>query len=617
MGQSSWEQAYALGRRLASKGDVARAEQAFLAAIADAERSDDGSLDLATTLSALAQLKFQARAYEEAESLFRRVLPLREAALGAEHPLVVSAMNNLAAVFVSRDALAEAEPMLERAVAATRKRLQAAQFDLTANINNLVRLYVKRGDFARAEPLVLQLLLMKRPLGPAHPDVAAILVSLAKIRHAMGRTDDAERILRRVLAARERTLPADDPRVIATREDIARLYPGATSQAPGAADRARVTPDLPSPRLETPPKAIELTPRTPTPPLSTPRVPTPPALEHSPTPTFSSFSGRLTPEPTNGVPLDVTAPIGLQSLADAIQHEPEAEPPMAAPIVPQSPAVTPTDTAAQWRPVWETDTPEPPLQPPARPAATSDMATAWENVTPGESRPADGWLDPASGPLSAPPPEPPAPSLPTPEPEIGPGWGAEAQPRIRREPYPVGGRRPRPTSARPKRSMSGAGIALVVAAGLAAVAAMAMVFRPSLLKSLHAAAPVHALRAIGGHRQTPLAIAPATGGAATPSAQPTVVSPRAARPADATPSVTPPAPAATLPASAPAHAKAPKPAHSPQHSPATVAPDGNAQVLDSSLIVPPAPMVPSGVDDAAPKPNDSAKSGPHSFPPTP
>jgi tetratricopeptide (TPR) repeat protein len=665
MGQSGWEQAYALGRRLASKGDVARAEQAFLAAIAEAERAPDGSLELATTLSALAQIKFQARAYEEAESLFRRVIPLREAALGPEHPLVVSAMNNLAAVFVSRDALSEAEPILERAVAATRKRLQAAQFDLTANINNLVRLYVKRGDFARAEPLILQLLLMKRPLGPAHPDVAAILVSLAKIRNAMGRTDDAERILRRVLAARERALPSDDPRLIATREDIARLRQTAPPipLAPVAAKRARGTPDNPMRVIETPPKPLEMPPRTRTRPvLDLPATPTFSSFAGQPTPESmgsvrltpaltalghlgleSSASDQITPNPTDAPTLVVAAPLGLQSLADAIQPEPEpeltpelaaeTERAFAAPTLPellvQMPADTATEVITEWEAVAlvpEPLVPEPlvpePLVPeplvPVLAASMTDMATEWETVPLAESRPADGWLDPAAGPLSAPPPELPPLERVTPESDIGPGWGAEAQPRLRRDPED-GGRRRRAITAPPKRAVSAVGIALAVAACLAAVAGTAIVVRPSLIESLHGAVPVRSLRAVAGRRQIPLAVAPPSpSGREGGSAPRMTPAPAPARPPDATPTVAPSAPApAELHPAPPTHPKAQKPAHAAQRAP-TAAPDGAIQVPDGTLIVPPMPTVPSGTDDAAQKPNDSAaKSGSPSFPPSP
>ncbi len=221
--QTSWEQMNETGRRLYGEGNMTGAELAFVAAIEEGERPGSGvdPLRLASSISNLAQLKYQQKDTGHAEELFRRALELREAALGAEHPSVVSSINNLAALYVARGALDEAEPLLLRAMTATSKRLETAQADLSVNINNLVRLYYKRGEYTRAEPLLLQLLATKRPLGAEHPDIAAVLVSLAKLRQSMGRPDDAERVWRRVLAVRDRTLAPNDPGILTALDGLA------------------------------------------------------------------------------------------------------------------------------------------------------------------------------------------------------------------------------------------------------------------------------------------------------------------------------------------------------------------------------------------------------------
>ena len=170
----TWEQHHEAGRRRFAEGDAAGAEHAFRAAIARAEQSGGDPLQRASSLSSLGQLKYQQKDYKGAEDSFRQSLELREAALGADHPTVISGINNLAALFVARGALDEAEPLLQRAMAVTVKRVEATQAELAVNLNNLVRLYVKRGDYSRAEPLVVRLLALKRPLGPEHPDVAAV-----------------------------------------------------------------------------------------------------------------------------------------------------------------------------------------------------------------------------------------------------------------------------------------------------------------------------------------------------------------------------------------------------------------------------------------------------------
>lgn len=210
----TWEQYNETGRRLFAEGDLAGAEDAFVAAIAEAERGGGDPLQLASSLGNLAQLKYQQKDHLRAEELFRRSLELREQSLGSEHPSVLTSINNLAALYVSRGALDEAEPLLKRAMGASAKRVESAQTDLGVNLNNLARLYFKRGDYRQAEPLLTQLLTLKRPYGPEHPEVATVLVSLAKVRHALGKPDQAERLWRRVLIVRERQLPVSDPAVL-------------------------------------------------------------------------------------------------------------------------------------------------------------------------------------------------------------------------------------------------------------------------------------------------------------------------------------------------------------------------------------------------------------------
>ena len=217
----TWEQYHEAGRRRFAEGDAAGAEQAFRGAIAEAEQPGGDPLQMASSLSSLGQLKYQQKDYAQAEDCFRRALELREHALGGDHPTVISSINNLAALYVARGALDDAEPLLQRAMAVTIKRVEASQADLAVNLNNLVRLYVKRGDYVRAEPMLTQLLAMKRPLGPEHPEVAAVLVTLAKLRQSMSQPDAAERIWRRVLAVRERTLAPTDLTIAATLDGLA------------------------------------------------------------------------------------------------------------------------------------------------------------------------------------------------------------------------------------------------------------------------------------------------------------------------------------------------------------------------------------------------------------
>ena len=235
----TWEQYNETGRRLFAEGNLPAAEEAFSAAIAEAERTDADPLQLASSVSNLAQLKYQQKDSLKAEELFRRALEIRERTLGPDDKSVISSINNLAALYVSRGALDDAEPLLKRAMGSSVKRVESSQADLAINLNNLARLHFKRGDYAQAEPLLLQLLTLKRPLGPEHPEVSTVLVSLAKVRLAVGKPEMAERLWRRVLTVRERTLPAADPATLQACDGLAEALAAQNKLAPALELRER------------------------------------------------------------------------------------------------------------------------------------------------------------------------------------------------------------------------------------------------------------------------------------------------------------------------------------------------------------------------------------------
>src|SRR5919108_276243 len=141
-----WETQNEAGRRFYGRGDFARAEQAFAAAIREAEQLGPGDLRLATSLANLAQLKLRQRNYDEADRLFSRSLQIREAALGTDHASLVQTVNGLAAVSYARGDLDAAEPLFRRALSITERRLGAQHPDIVTSLNSLARIAFKRND---------------------------------------------------------------------------------------------------------------------------------------------------------------------------------------------------------------------------------------------------------------------------------------------------------------------------------------------------------------------------------------------------------------------------------------------------------------------------------------
>ena len=196
---SRWDELNTAGRTLAARGDDAGAEAAYRAALTEAEQGDGGPSRLATSLEALAELKYRKEDRVAAEALFRCALALRDAAADRTDTAVLSTFDYLADLCEARGAHAEAESFLARALAAVDG--PAADHSLLAErLNLLAQYHIERGNHAAAEPLLLRLLDVEQAIRAGATELAPTLTSLATVESALGRHDEAEHLLREALS---------------------------------------------------------------------------------------------------------------------------------------------------------------------------------------------------------------------------------------------------------------------------------------------------------------------------------------------------------------------------------------------------------------------------------
>ena len=237
-----WEQYNEAGRLFFLQGDLARAEESFVAAVSEAETLGADNVRLASSLSNLGQLKYQQRDLASAEGLFRRSLDIRERSLGHDHISVAQNLNNLAALHVARNEHAEAEALLVRALHINERERGGSHPDVAVTINNLAKLHFKRGDYASAEPLLLRLLALKQTPDKNNPEAAAVLASLATLRQATGHPAAAESLWKETLAVRERSLSATDAALAPTLEGLADACEAQRRWSEAIAHRERALP---------------------------------------------------------------------------------------------------------------------------------------------------------------------------------------------------------------------------------------------------------------------------------------------------------------------------------------------------------------------------------------
>jgi tetratricopeptide (TPR) repeat protein len=193
-----------------------------LAATEHAERLTVEPLATAGLLECTADyLQGRAR-YADARQLHERALAIREAQLGADHPITAQSLDNLASVLRDQGDLAAAQRLLKRALAIREARLGADHLDTAWSLNNLAGVLRDQGDLAGARPLFERALAIREArLGADHLDTAWTLDNLALVLRDQGDLAGAHRLLERALAILEARLGTDHPIISWTLDNLA------------------------------------------------------------------------------------------------------------------------------------------------------------------------------------------------------------------------------------------------------------------------------------------------------------------------------------------------------------------------------------------------------------
>jgi len=170
---------------------------------------------LARLLNKVGLYLVQRAAYAEAEPLYQRSLSICERALGPDHRIVGTLLNNLAGLYREQGKDDLAEPLYQRSLAIHEEALGPDHPDVSVSLQNLAGLYREQGKYDLAEPLFQRsLAIREEALGPDHRLVGTSLNSLALLYIGRRKYDLAEPLLQRSLAIFERALPADHPGIV-------------------------------------------------------------------------------------------------------------------------------------------------------------------------------------------------------------------------------------------------------------------------------------------------------------------------------------------------------------------------------------------------------------------
>ncbi len=179
---------------------------------------------VSTTLNNLAELLRITNRLDEAEPLYRRALSIRETSYGKEHPGVALCLNNLALLLKATNRLDEAELLYRRALSIDEKNYGKEHPDVATCLNNLAELLLTTDRKDEAEPLMHRSLsIYENNYGKEHPDVAIALNNLAVLLKATNRLEEAEPLYRRALSIYENSYGNKHPLVARSLVNLAFL----------------------------------------------------------------------------------------------------------------------------------------------------------------------------------------------------------------------------------------------------------------------------------------------------------------------------------------------------------------------------------------------------------
>jgi tetratricopeptide (TPR) repeat protein len=173
----------------------ADAEKYLRRAVHQAEARAADHPVLATALNDLAEVYRAQAKYDEAVPLYRRAIEIAEKSRGPHDASLARPLNSLALVYRAQGMYDEAEPLCQRAIGILEKSASSKSADdpiLAPSVNNLLAVYLAQGRYGEALPLYRRVVALKeRILGPAHPDLAGSFGNYAALLRKMKQEEEA------------------------------------------------------------------------------------------------------------------------------------------------------------------------------------------------------------------------------------------------------------------------------------------------------------------------------------------------------------------------------------------------------------------------------------------
>jgi len=212
-----------MGHAYLKLGTFDEAGQLLRAAVETSRGLDEPDENLtARCLENLAELYWQHGDLDSSEVMLRETLDTRVRLLGPDAADVGATLSNLGTLYWARGRYAEAESLMALAVGIAEKTEGPEQ--IAHRLHNLAAIRDARGDYEGAIEMYRRVIAIREDVLGDHPELARSLTNLAVTYQRLERDDEAEPLLVRALAMREKTLGTDHHDVAQTLNSLGLLY---------------------------------------------------------------------------------------------------------------------------------------------------------------------------------------------------------------------------------------------------------------------------------------------------------------------------------------------------------------------------------------------------------
>jgi serine/threonine protein kinase len=210
------------------RGNVASAESLFAVLL-------DGMEDVlgtdhphyASAIENSGQIPFSKGDYDGTIAALQRVIDIRRRGLGDDSPLVYRTMANMAAVYQRRGPPEKAIETYTEALAGFERTMGAGHPETAVLLMGRGLCHETSGNLNAAESDIRRALDLRRSTLPDdHPYLASNRLYYGLLLTRLGRGAEADSLLERGIAIRERTAPAEDALLIRAREALAKRRGG-------------------------------------------------------------------------------------------------------------------------------------------------------------------------------------------------------------------------------------------------------------------------------------------------------------------------------------------------------------------------------------------------------